>query len=73
MTSLLKIRGLHAAYGKIEALKGVDIDISPGEASRAPAPDKSCSTVAISPISRRMRLPGCALRSRLKGGGFSRA
>ena len=31
MTSLLEIRGLHAAYGKIEALKGVDIDISPGE------------------------------------------
>ncbi len=29
--SLLEIRGLHAAYGKIEALKGVDIDISPGE------------------------------------------
>src|SRR3954463_1602899 len=28
---LLAIRGLHAAYGKIEALKGVDIDISPGE------------------------------------------
>jgi branched-chain amino acid transport system ATP-binding protein len=29
--SLLEIRSLHAAYGKIEALKGVDIDISPGE------------------------------------------
>ena len=28
---LLEIRGLRAAYGKIEALKGVDIDISPGE------------------------------------------
>jgi len=28
---LLEIRCLRAAYGKIEALKGVDIDISPGE------------------------------------------
>ena len=30
-TPLLAIRGLRAAYGKIEALKGVDIDINPGE------------------------------------------
>ena len=30
-TPLLAIRGLRAAYGKIEALKGVDLDISPGE------------------------------------------
>ena len=29
--SLLAIRGLRAAYGKIEALKGVDIDIASGE------------------------------------------
>ena len=29
--SLLAIRGLHAAYGKIEALKGVDLDVKPGE------------------------------------------
>ena len=28
---LLAIRGLHAAYGNIEALKGVDIDVAPGE------------------------------------------
>jgi branched-chain amino acid transport system ATP-binding protein len=28
---LLAIRGLRAAYGKIEALKGVDLDINPGE------------------------------------------
>ncbi|QQN62480.1 ABC transporter ATP-binding protein [Bradyrhizobium diazoefficiens] len=28
---LLAIRGLRAAYGKIEALKGVDVEISPGE------------------------------------------
>ena len=28
---LLAIRSLRAAYGKIEALKGVDLDISPGE------------------------------------------
>ena len=28
---LLAIRGLHAAYGKIEALKGVDLDIKRGE------------------------------------------
>jgi len=28
---LLAIRGLRAAYGKIEALKGVDLDISAGE------------------------------------------
>jgi branched-chain amino acid transport system ATP-binding protein len=28
---LLAIRGVRAAYGKIEALKGVDLDISPGE------------------------------------------
>ena len=28
---LLYIRGLRAAYGKIEALKGVDLDINPGE------------------------------------------
>jgi branched-chain amino acid transport system ATP-binding protein len=30
-TPLLAIRGLHAAYGKIEALKGVDLDIKSGE------------------------------------------
>jgi branched-chain amino acid transport system ATP-binding protein len=28
---LLSIKGLRASYGKIEALKGVDLDISPGE------------------------------------------
>src|SRR6201994_2154857 len=28
---LLSVRGLRAAYGKIEALKGVDLDIMPGE------------------------------------------
>src|ERR1700745_1184468 len=28
---LLEIRGLRAAYGKIEALKGIDLDINPGE------------------------------------------
>jgi branched-chain amino acid transport system ATP-binding protein len=28
---LLAIRGLRAAYGKIEALKGVDLEIAPGE------------------------------------------
>src|SRR5258708_30347662 len=28
---LLAIRSLRAAYGKIEALKGVDIEINPGE------------------------------------------
>ncbi len=31
MTSLLAIRGLRASYGKIEALKGVDLDIAAGE------------------------------------------
>lgn len=31
MTSLLSIRGLVAAYGNIEALKGVDLDIKTGE------------------------------------------
>ena len=30
-TPLLAIRGLRAAYGKIEALKGVDLDIKAGE------------------------------------------
>ena len=30
-TPLLAIRGLRAAYGKIEALKGVDLDVKPGE------------------------------------------
>src|ERR1700736_4623434 len=30
-TPLLAVRGLRAAYGKIEALKGVDLDISQGE------------------------------------------
>lgn len=30
-TPLLAVRGLHAAYGNIEALKGVDIDVAPGE------------------------------------------
>ncbi|MCG6207180.1 ABC transporter ATP-binding protein [Rhodopseudomonas sp. HC1] len=30
-TALLKIENLRAAYGKIEALKGVDLDIKPGE------------------------------------------
>lgn len=31
MTALLAIRGLRASYGKIEALKGVDLDIAAGE------------------------------------------
>lgn len=31
LTPLLAIRGLVAAYGNIEALKGVDLDIAPGE------------------------------------------
>src|ERR1700760_5125714 len=30
-TPLLAIRSLRAAYGKIEALKGIDLDINPGE------------------------------------------
>ncbi|OPH82481.1 ABC transporter ATP-binding protein [Nitrobacter vulgaris] len=30
-TPLLAIQGLHAAYGKIEALKGIDLDIKAGE------------------------------------------
>src|SRR5260370_33983984 len=30
-SALLAIRGLHATYGKIEALKSVDLDINPGE------------------------------------------
>ncbi len=30
-TPLLAVRSLRAAYGKIEALKGVDLEISPGE------------------------------------------
>src|SRR4029078_6607516 len=30
-TPLLAIRSLRAAYGKIEALKGVDLEINPGE------------------------------------------
>jgi branched-chain amino acid transport system ATP-binding protein len=30
-TALLQIRGLHTFYGKIEALKGVDLDIAEGE------------------------------------------
>ncbi|MCP9625876.1 ABC transporter ATP-binding protein [Rhodopseudomonas palustris] len=30
-TPLLRIENLHASYGKIEALKGVDLDIKPGE------------------------------------------
>ena len=30
-TALLAIRGLRAAYGKIEALKGVDLEINAGE------------------------------------------
>src|SRR5258706_236343 len=34
-TPLLAIRGLRAAYGKIEALKGVDIEINPGAIGRA--------------------------------------
>ena len=31
MTALLEIRALRASYGKIEALKGVDLDIAAGE------------------------------------------
>ena len=30
-TPLLAIRGLRAAYGSIEALKGVDVEVAPGE------------------------------------------
>ena len=31
VTPLLAIRGLRAAYGSIEALKGVDVEVAPGE------------------------------------------
>jgi branched-chain amino acid transport system ATP-binding protein len=31
MTSMLRISGIHTFYGHIEALKGVDIDVSEGE------------------------------------------
>ena len=31
VSPMLAIRGLRAAYGKIEALKGVDIEINAGE------------------------------------------
>ena len=31
VSPLLAVRGVRAAYGKIEALKGVDLDIQPGE------------------------------------------
>jgi ABC-type branched-subunit amino acid transport system ATPase component len=30
MTTLLKISGVHTYYGAIEALKGVDMDVSAG-------------------------------------------
>lgn len=30
-TALLEIRGLHTYYGNIQALKGVDLDVQPGE------------------------------------------
>jgi hypothetical protein len=36
-TPLLAIRSLRAAYGKIEALKGVDIDINAGEGCASPS------------------------------------
>ncbi len=31
MSDLLQITGLHAAYGKIVALKGVDLEVKSGE------------------------------------------
>ena len=31
MSALLEIRGLHTFYGRIEALKGIDLDIAKGE------------------------------------------
>lgn len=31
MNSLLKVRGLHAAYGATQVLKGIDLDIADGE------------------------------------------
>jgi branched-chain amino acid transport system ATP-binding protein len=37
-TPLLAIRSLRAAYGKIEALKGVDLDIKAGEIAALIAP-----------------------------------
>ena len=34
-SALLQIRGLHTFYGKIEALKGIDLDIAEGEIATA--------------------------------------
>ena len=31
MSALLSVRGVHTFYGRVEALKGVDLDVSAGE------------------------------------------
>jgi len=31
MSTLVEINGLHKAYGKFEALRGIDLDVAPGE------------------------------------------
>ena len=82
---LLAVRGVTTYYGKIIALRGVDLDVNQGEivtligangAGKSTLMMTICassSTAPTSPGCRRTRSCGCRSRSRPRGGASSRA
>ena len=76
--ALLTARDIHTYYGKIVALRGVDIDVNRGEIVTmigANGAGKSTLMMTIcrtSPHAQRMRSCGWGLPNRLRAGGFFR-
>ncbi len=58
---MLKIRGLHAYYGPIEALKGVDIDVRAGEITCLIGSNGAGKTTLLKSISGMIRRAGSIL------------
>ncbi|WP_214110371.1 ATP-binding cassette domain-containing protein [Acrocarpospora catenulata] len=48
MTSAVEVRGLRKAYGKVEAVKGVDFEVAPGEVFGFLGPNGAGKTTTIS-------------------------